>query len=508
MPRTRGARVSARWRIVGWILLTTGLTLLAVILTMRSLLTADVERAANTAISQELEEFARFASEGVDPRTGQPFEHVDDLLELYLSRQHPDQGEALVGIAGQTVLYSDNTRLQGPDGPYRLGDDAALLERITSSAAPSGVLDTAHGELRWGRVTVQTRDEPGTFLVAEFVGEALRQTQHVLRTTVLVALGGLALTALIAWFVAGQILAPVRSIARTAARISETDLSVRVPVVRRDDLGELAASFNGMLDRIEEAYTAQRRFVDDASHELRTPITVIRGHLELIGDDPAERAETLAVVDTELARMSRIVTDLLLLAKAERPDFLQRRPTDLEDLMLHVDSTVQALDDRPWLLMEVAEGTAEVDPQRLTQAMLQYAANAVQYSPAGSPVRFGSTLVRTDEGTHLRLWLSDEGPGIAPEDLPHVFERFHRTPRGEDDHTGFGLGLAIVHAIADSHHGTAWVRSTTGAGSTFGIDVPVTVEGPPPMEDDATAPGHVPGHAAGAPTTTTAEEER
>src|SRR5690606_9131757 len=180
------------------------------------------------------------------------------------------------------------------------------------------VLDTEHGQLRWGKLDVSTDAGAGMFVVGEFVRPHMEANDRILRMTALVAIGGLLLTAGISYLVAGRILAPVRAIGRAASEISETDLSVRVPVRTRDDLGELAQSFNSMLDRIENAYTTQRRFIDDASHELRTPITVIRGHLELLGEDPGERAATLAVVDRELGRMSRLVTDLLMLAQAER----------------------------------------------------------------------------------------------------------------------------------------------------------------------------------------------
>jgi signal transduction histidine kinase len=486
----RGPRVPARWRIAGWILLTTGLTLLALLLTMRSLLTNDVERAANQAVTQEIDEFITFTQQGVDPRTGEPFSDLAALFEVYLSRQHPDRGEALIGIAGERVLHSDNIGPRLPDGDrYLLAGDRKTLDRMLDTGAASGVLDTAQGQVRWGKVAVGADGgEPGTLIVAEFVAPDMAETTRLLTMTLLVALGGLLLTAGISYVVAGQILAPVRAIARAASRISESDLGVRVPVHSRDELGELAQSFNGMLDRIEDAYNAQRRFVDDASHELRTPITVIRGHLELLEDDPDDRAATLKVVDGELARMSRIVTDLLMLAKAQRPDFLVRRETDLAGMMLGIESTIQALDDRPWLLMQVAEGRAEVDAQRLTQVLLQYATNAVQYAPAGTPVRFGSALVPDEDrdgDVMLRLWLADQGPGIAPDDIERVFDRFHRAA-GDAAHGGFGLGLSIVRAIAEAHGGQAWVESALGQGATFGVDIPIELLPEPDTDEQDT----------------------
>ena len=121
----------------------------------------------------------------------------------------------------------------------------------------------------------------------------------------------------------GRVLAPLRLLTDTARSITETDLTRRIPVSGHDEIAELARTFNAMLDRLERAFASQRAFVDDASHELRTPITIVRGHLELLGDDPDERRETVALVTDELDRMSRFVDDLLLLARAERDDFLR-----------------------------------------------------------------------------------------------------------------------------------------------------------------------------------------
>src|SRR5690606_31829573 len=133
-----------------------------------------------------------------------------------------------------------------------------------------------------------------------------------------------------------------------------TDLSRRIDVRGHDEIAELAATFNEMLDRLEGAFAAQRRFIDDASHELRTPVTVIRGHLDTLGDDPADRARTLALLDDELDRMSRLVEDLVTLARSERPDFLRVAPADLGDLTREIADKASSLGDRAWALDAVA----------------------------------------------------------------------------------------------------------------------------------------------------------
>ncbi len=170
-------------------------------------------------------------------------------------------------------------------------------------------------------------------LVGVFTERAEKQARETVRDLVLVSLASLALAGLASWVVAGRILRPVRLVRQTAAEISEQDLTRRIPVEGSDEISGMAATFNAMLDRLEDAFAAQRRFVDDAGHELRTPITVVRGHLELMGDDPVEREQTIALVTQELDRMARIVTDLLALAKADRPDFVRLgEPVDMAQL--------------------------------------------------------------------------------------------------------------------------------------------------------------------------------
>lgn len=475
-----GSSVSARWRIVGWIVLTTALALLAVLVTVRSLLMAGVDQDANEDIVQEVQEFTTFAGEAVDPLTAQPYTSVSELLERYLSRQNTAAGEVILGTTGNEVLYLGSYG-RGSDDEYRLSADTVLLEELREDPEASGVRETAAGTMRWGKVDVQAGTEDGMLVIAEFTRGRYEQVQETVTVIFFVALGGLLFTAGIAWLVAGQILRPVRDVRRVATEITESDLTARVPVQGRDDVAALATTFNDMLDRLEQAYLTQRRFIDDASHELRTPITVIRGHLELIDDDPASRAATLSLVDGELSRMARIVSDLLLLVKAERADFIQPAPVDVTELMLDLEAKMQALGDRRWLLMEVAEGVVTLDSQRVTQAVLQLGANAVQYTPQGSDIRLGSTFEGSGTGRQLRIWVEDSGPGVTEDEAAVIFERFQHGSanslpadrlRNGGRRGGAGLGLSIVRAIADGHDGSAWVRSEPGRGSTFGLLLP------------------------------------
>ena len=223
-----------------------------------------------------------------------------------------------------------------------------------------------------------------------------------------------------------------------------------------------------MLDELEEAFDTQQRFVDDAGHELRTPITVIRGHLDLMGDDPEERRATLVLIDDELDRMHRIVNDLLTLAKAERADFLRLGPVDLAALTQEVHAKAAALGERDWRLGATAAASSIADRQRLTQAMMQLAQNAVQHTRPGDGIEIGSRVV----GAEAELWVRDTGEGIAPGEADHIFDRFSRGGRRRAS-DGAGLGLSIVRAIAEAHHGRVAMTSEPGEGSRFVVVVPV-----------------------------------
>jgi signal transduction histidine kinase len=213
--------------------------------------------------------------------------------------------------------------------------------------------------------------------------------------------------------------------------------------------------------------------MDDAGHELRTPITIIRGHLELLGDDPAEREEVVAIVTDELDRMSRQVDDMLLLAKAERPGFLDREPVDLGTVAGEWLVKMRALADRDWRSDQQASGTAVVDRQRLTQAVMNLAENAARHTGED-----GVIVLRT-ENHHgeVRITVADDGPGIAPEDQERIFERFARGVAGPGRSQSSGLGLAIVRAIAEAHGGRVELVSQPGHGAAFTLVIPTPTEG-------------------------------
>ena len=465
----RGSRVPARMRIMGWLVFVMAAGLTTVVLLVAEFEYASIDKRINRELEQDAAQFRAFAARGVDPTTGTLLRGPAALFETYLRTQYTDNAEVLLGVRGTRLRVTAQVDRSVQDIPI---SDATLRKIITSESS-SGTTSTPGGELRWVRVDVRgAAGDPGAWFISGYFMEPLRaHAQQTVRTLLVVGGIALALAAAVSWLVAGQILEPVRTVRAAAARLTERDLTHRIPVRGRDDIAALSMQFNAMLDRLEVAFRARRDFLDDAGHELRTPITIVRGHLELLGDDPAERAEVVRLCTDELDRMARIVDDMLLLAKVEAPDFLHPDWCSVPELTSDIDAKVRAIAARVWLLEGVGEGQAYLDRQRITQAALQLAQNAVQHTREGDRIAIGSAV---DSAGAVSFWVADSGPGIAPEDAQRIFERFTRGVAAGREDTGAGLGLAIVKAIAVAHQGDATVVSQPGAGARFTLRLPTS----------------------------------
>ena len=236
------------------------------------------------------------------------------------------------------------------------------------------------------------------------------EVDDALTVVVATEVGVLLLGSLLAWAIAGRVLAPVRELRDTARSIGETDLTRRIPVRGSDELAELARTFNAMLDRLEAAFASQRDFVNDAWHELRTPITIVRGHLELMGDDPAERQETVALVTDELDRMSRFVDDLLLLAKAGRTDFLDLETVPLDQLTDELLAKARALGGARLAARRARHGAPRRRPPAAHPGDDGARQNATQHTAPGDAIAIGTALARPTRGCGC----ATTGPGIPP----------------------------------------------------------------------------------------------
>ncbi|WP_235108522.1 cell wall metabolism sensor histidine kinase WalK [Acaryochloris sp. 'Moss Beach'] len=274
----------------------------------------------------------------------------------------------------------------------------------------------------------------------------------------------------LAWFVTGRLLKPVRELAIAARQINESDLTQRLSAQGSGELADLAQIFNAMMDRLQDSFNSQRRFVNDAGHELRTPITIVRGHLELMDDDPKEQQETIELVLDELDRMGRLVNDMIALTKSERPDFLQYEMIDLKQFAHDLFTKAQALADRDWQVKLDCAGSMMGDRQRLTGALLNLLRNATQHTLPTGTIELGCKQTLTQ----VIFWVKDNGTGMSPEEQLRIFDRFARLGKRQSD--GSGLGLAIVKAFTKAHRGKIALESQLGKGSTFTITLPLSTQ--------------------------------
>jgi len=277
-------------------------------------------------------------------------------------------------------------------------------------------------------------------------------------------------------FLARRALKPVDQIARSAHEIEESDLSRRVPVQSKDELGRLASTLNQMIERLEKAFTRQREFTGDASHELRTPLAVIQAEatLALKKDRPAdEYKQSLEVVSHESGHMSKIIDQLLTLARADSgKEQLSLEEIDLGDLLRGVGGRAETLCREQGLefrLERMDAATVNGDRSKLRELLLNLLDNAIRYSPDGGTI---SLVLRKVDGMAV-IDVADTGIGIPEEDIPRIFERFYRVDKARSRaEGGAGLGLAIARHIAEVHGGRIEVASQPGEGSTFSLWLP------------------------------------
>jgi two-component system, OmpR family, sensor kinase len=314
------------------------------------------------------------------------------------------------------------------------------------------------------------------------VGTRLDTVQNTLQVLLWVLFIGAAISMLIAgiagWISTGQALAPLEAVTYTALQITRADdLSRRIPYQgpSGDEVGQLISAFNQTLSRLETLFNSQRRFLADVGHELRTPLTVIKGNVDLMRRMRSIDDESMDSIESEVDRLTRLVGDLLLLAQAESGKLtLVRATVELDSLVLEVLNQMRVLaKDRLTLsLGEVDQVLVCGDKDRLKQVLVNLVGNAIKYTPAGGEVLVGVGK----EGVRARLTVSDTGPGIPADDLPHIFERFYRAEKSRTrsrEGRGFGLGLSIAYWIVRNHDGQIEVSSREKGGTTFCVWLPL-----------------------------------
>ena len=311
----------------------------------------------------------------------------------------------------------------------------------------------------------------GTLRVANPLTPVQQAQASLRRTFLVVGLVALALAIAAGIGLATLIAAPLRRIARVAAAVDAGDLSMRAgPVAARGEVRVLSEAFDRMLERLERAFRRQRDFVSDASHELRTPLSVLRAQVELLDRETDERSrhEGTATLLRRLDELDRLVGDMLTLASAEAGQLVEPRPIDLNEFFEDLRRDLPLFGERDFQLQPV-DGTLQADPDRLTQVLRNLVRNAVAHTSPGDRV---TVITRARDG-RLEISVSDNGPGIPPDQLEQVFERFHRLDHSRSrDRGGSGLGLPIARAIVEAHGGRIHAESLPGQGAAFVVELP------------------------------------
>jgi two-component system OmpR family sensor kinase len=457
---------SYRLRLLAWFVGLLALGTLAIVLVVGEVILRGTDERVRADLIQESQEFENLAG-GTDPETGQPFgTDVSRIFEVYLERNVPARNEVIL-----TFVDGEFRGRSRPTPLLALEHEQEFVDRVATSAAPAtGRYDSTVGAVDYLAVPVIIDGEPrGVFVVAAFLDAERAAQDDILRAVATVGGVLLVIGSVLAWRLADRVLAPVRRTAATARSINESDLRQRVEVRGHDEVADLARTFNDMLDRVETAIEEQRRFMDDAGHELRTPLTIARGHLELVDqDNPEELRRTIELVLDEVDRMTRLVSDLVLLAAATRSDFVRRAPIETHRLSEELFDKARVLADREWRLQPGRDEEFVADRQRLTQAVLQLAQNAVQHTSQGDLIELGVDA----DAARVRLWVRDTGTGIPPDQQSNIFRRFYRVETQGRRTNGTGLGLSIVQAIAEAHGGRVELESRPGAGAAFTIVLP------------------------------------
>jgi len=338
----------------------------------------------------------------------------------------------------------------------------------------------AENHLRVMTVPLQIGEKPlGTLQVGTSLA-VVDATQNLLLGILLTATAiAMAMAGLAAWYTTNRAMIPLEAVTQTALQITQADdLSRRIPshgLSKNDEIGQLITAFNQTLARLEQLFLTQRRFLADVSHELRTPLTVIKGNAALMRRMGGTDRESLESIENETDRLTRLVSGLLILAQAESGKLqLNRQLIEVDTLLFEIIQELNILTEgkAKIKLGEIDQILVCGDRDRLKQVWVNLIGNAINYTPNG-----GEILVSMSKGSsEARITVTDNGPGIAEEDLPHIFERFYRGEKSRTrskDGQGFGLGLPIAYWLVHHHGGRIEVTSKEGQGSTFTVWLPL-----------------------------------
>lgn len=405
------------------------------------------------------------------------------------SRPYGDTSPLLFVVVSGVGAASNHPELFGSTPA---GGQLLRLSRGYSTTNLPGV-----GPVRIYELLIAASGHQAFAAAGEPYASLIRTQKGIKRSFLLGGSVAVVLAVLASYIVGAGVSAPLRRLASLAARIDAGDLEPRMDVTPASsvEIRMLADAINHMLDRLADAFSAQREFVADASHELRTPLTVMRGELELLSmtKNPSDQEllDFQRRVQSEITRVGRLVDDLLVLAQAERGDFLRASPIRVRRLIPELWDGVKLTAQRDFQLGELPDAVLVADPDRLTQALRNLARNAIEHTAApNGVVRLEVTL---DDSASITFAVLDDGPGIPAEERERIFERFHRSdPARTRADGGAGLGLAIVLAIAEAHNGRVAAGDSPYGGARVEITLPTVV-----ATDEADAAQRRPAASAG-----------
>jgi two-component system OmpR family sensor kinase len=426
------------------------------------------------------------------PPREEPFSLSSSRLAgvIVRSQSGPDSGALLFDPGGALVASSEpNEGLEAWPGP--------LPETVQTALAGGEGRQVVQQQTRRTLVlTLPIRSPEGGLLGAMQLSRSLELTDQLQgRLRAALALGtalSLLAAAAISLRATRAALRPLDRVVQAARRIGHGRLDERLRLARRDEIGELAEAFDHMLDRLAAVLAAQRRFVADAAHELKTPLTALGGMVEMLQlgadrGDPATNRRMLATMEREIDRLGRLVADLLTLSSLDADHRLRSAPVALGPLVAEVVSQTRLLANGQQVEGDIgANPTLEGDPDRLKQVLLNLAANAIAFTPPDGRIRF--TLTTTPG--EARITVADSGSGIPPEVLPRVMDRFVRgDPSRARSTGGFGLGLSIARQIVEAHGGSLELESVIGRGTVASVTLPLRPRKPSSSPPSASTKG-------------------
>lgn len=467
MSARRGLPAATRVAAAVLAVLTTGVVLVSAIAY------AMVRNATEAQLEANLLREVQAYGAALTPSAAEDVRTLTDVSRTYLTGRTATTGGVqpilLVKLPSGKVLSNSDVLLE------RAAGNASLLD---PSKASAGFADLTYDGIAYRVATSPIVDAQGVtkavFQAALPTTGATTMNRELESALLIACVAVIALGTLLSLRIAHGALRPLHDMAEAAERVTHESLAERIAYEGPgDELGRLANALDSMLDRLEDSFAEQKRFVADASHELRTPVAIIRGNLDILRQpwaDENERTESLRVIDDEVARMQRLLEDMLSLA---RTDAGQRRPfqeLEVSTLVTEVMIKARALADRRISSACAPDIWILGDPDLLEQALLNVVRNAVEHTSEQGSIALDCTA---EEG-FATLRISDDGPGLGPEDAERVFDRFYRGSGPRPTTTGgSGLGLSITRRLIEQHGGRIEVEQNAPHGATFIIRLPL-----------------------------------